>query len=81
MNLYANNLGWKNLSKVVLLSLIFFTIILSLRHLAIEPEFVFRLGRDVTKEFLDNGEIEDAIETIAPGIELHNYKFWFEPTS
>jgi 2-keto-4-pentenoate hydratase len=54
---------------------------LSYENLSIEPEFVIRIGRDVTKDFLDQYEIKDAIESIAAGIELHNYKFCFKPTS
>lgn len=50
-------------------------------NLAIEPEFVFKIGKDITKEFLENNEIEDAIDSVAPGIELHNYNFFFRPTS
>jgi len=49
---------------------------------AVEPEFVFGIGRDVPSEI---GHVDDALQTIAwvaPGIELHHYKFWFgEPTS
>lgn len=50
-------------------------------NLAIEPEFVFKIGKDVTREFLENYNIEDAIESVAAGIELHNYNFFFKPTS
>jgi 2-keto-4-pentenoate hydratase len=50
-------------------------------NLSIEPEFVIKIGRDVTKEFLEHHEIDQAIESVAAGIELHNYKFCFEPTS
>jgi 2-keto-4-pentenoate hydratase len=54
---------------------------LSYENLSIEPEFVIRIGTDVTKEFLDQYDISDAIYSIAAGIELHNYKFCFKPTS
>lgn len=48
---------------------------------AIEPEFVLRMGSAVTSE-LDDRRLIDAIEWAAPGMELHNYKFWFgKPTS
>jgi len=50
-------------------------------NLAIEPEFVFRIGKNVTKDFMKNYDIEDAIESVAPGIELHHYNFFFKPTS
>jgi 2-keto-4-pentenoate hydratase len=50
--------------------------------LAVEPEFVFRIGRDLTSEIRDEEELLDAIEWVAPGIEVHNYRFWFgTPTS
>jgi 2-keto-4-pentenoate hydratase len=50
--------------------------------LAVEPEFVFGVGRDVRSEIRDGEELLDAIEWVAPGIEIHNYRFWFgEPTS
>jgi 2-keto-4-pentenoate hydratase len=50
-------------------------------NLSIEPEFVVRIGRDITTEFLDHNEIADAIESVAAGIELHNYRFCSKPTS
>ncbi|MEP7279438.1 MAG: hypothetical protein ABI813_12390 [Bacteroidota bacterium] len=50
-------------------------------NLSIEPEFVIKIGRDITKEFLAYHEIDEAIESVAAGIELHNYKFCFAPTS
>jgi 2-keto-4-pentenoate hydratase len=49
-------------------------------NLSVEPEFVIRIGRDVTEEFLDQYEIQDAVESVAAGIELHHYQFCFEPT-
>lgn len=50
--------------------------------LAVEPEFVFEIGRDVRSEIRDQRELIDAIEWVAPGIEVHNYRFWFgKPTS
>ena len=49
---------------------------------AVEPEFVLRIGRDVVAEVEDEAELLDVIEWVAPGIEVHNYKFWFgKPTS
>lgn len=50
--------------------------------LAVEPEFVLGIGQDVRSEIGDEKELLDAIGWIAPGIEIHNYKFWFgKPTS
>jgi 2-keto-4-pentenoate hydratase len=50
--------------------------------LAVEPEFVLRVSRDVRSEVEDEAELLDAIAWVAPGIEVHNYKFWFgKPTS
>jgi 2-keto-4-pentenoate hydratase len=49
---------------------------------AVEPEFVFVMGKDLTDEV---GEIEpliDAIDSVSPGIEVHHYRFRYgEPTS
>ena len=49
---------------------------------AVEPEFVLGIGKDVRTEIGDETELLDAIEWVAPGIEVHNYQFWFgEPSS
>lgn len=49
---------------------------------AIEPEFVFRIGADVTAAFLARHNVAAAIAAIAPGIEVHNYVFRYgAPTS
>lgn len=49
---------------------------------AVEPEFVLGIGKDVASEVEDETELLDAIDWVAPGIEIHNYKFWLgEPTS
>jgi 2-keto-4-pentenoate hydratase len=49
---------------------------------AVEPEFVFRIGRDITAEFLESKSIAESIDYVSPGIEVHNYKFWYgEPSS
>ena len=49
---------------------------------AVEPEFVLTMGRDLTDEVGDDDSLIDAIDSVAPGIEVHNYRFWLgEPTS
>jgi 2-keto-4-pentenoate hydratase len=48
---------------------------------AVEPELVFRLGADLEGE-ASEPEIIQAIATVAAGIEIHNYRFWYgKPTS
>ena len=48
---------------------------------AVEPEFVFKIGKDLPHEVTDERQLVDAIEYVSPGIEVHNYKFWFgKPT-
>jgi 2-keto-4-pentenoate hydratase len=48
---------------------------------AIEPEMVIRLGKDLEGN-VDERTAAEAIASIAPGIEIHNYRFWFgSPTS
>jgi 2-keto-4-pentenoate hydratase len=48
---------------------------------AVEPEFVLGIGKDVVAEVEDETELLDTIEWVAPGIEIHNYKFWLgKPT-
>ena len=56
--------------------------VLSLEHYvncAIEPEFVFKINKDLTGESLDRDFLRDSIEYVAAGIEVHNYRFWFTP--
>lgn len=49
---------------------------------AVEPEFVFAIARDLEVGALDLENLENAIEYVSPGIEVHHYKFWLdEPTS
>ena len=48
---------------------------------AIEPEFVFKIGRDLAGEYPNRDELIDAIEFVSAGIEVHNFKFWFTPPS
>jgi 2-keto-4-pentenoate hydratase len=44
---------------------------------AVEPEFVFRIRKDLPGDVQDEAELADAIEWVAPGIEVHNHQFWF----
>lgn len=47
----------------------------------IEPEMVIRLGKDLGGD-VDECTAAEAIASVAPGIEFHNYRFWFgSPTS
>ncbi len=48
---------------------------------AVEPEFVILIGKDLPHKIEDVRELVEAIECVSPGIEVHNYKFWFgKPT-
>ena len=48
---------------------------------AVEPEFVLRIGKDLRDEIGEAGSLDHAIDYVSPGIEVHNYRFWFgEPT-
>jgi 2-keto-4-pentenoate hydratase len=46
---------------------------------AIEPEMVFKIGKDLKGEGLSDQELINSIAYVSPGIELHNFKFWVEP--
>lgn len=46
---------------------------------AVEPEFVIRFGSRLEGENLSYEEIWSTIEEIAPGVEIHNYHFFFPP--
>lgn len=46
---------------------------------AVEPEFVLSIGRDLVDEVGPNEPLDDAIEFVSPGIEVHNFDWWFEP--
>lgn len=48
---------------------------------SIEPEIVLTIGTDLVGENLSDDELISAILEVRPGIELHNYKFWFSPTT
>jgi 2-keto-4-pentenoate hydratase len=52
------------------------------RNPAVEPEFVFVMGKDLADEVGEAGLLRDAIDSVSPGIEVHNYRFRLgEPTS
>jgi 2-keto-4-pentenoate hydratase len=44
-------------------------------QLAVEPEFVICIGRDVTDEIGPSESVGEIIDTVASGIELHHYQF------
>ncbi len=46
---------------------------------AIEPEMVLKIGKDLKGENLTDKTLIGAIECVSPGIEVHNFKFWFTP--
>lgn len=49
---------------------------------AVEPEFVFHIQQDVPHDVVDERDLLDVIGWVAPGIEVHHFKFWFgAPTS
>jgi 2-keto-4-pentenoate hydratase len=48
---------------------------------AIEPEMVLRIGRDLYEEGLTDQQLIKAIDYVSAGIEVHNFKFWFQPPS
>jgi len=50
-------------------------------NLAIEPELVICLGSDIPELPSQSQGLLDAIEWVAPGIELHNKRFFFDPPS
>jgi len=45
----------------------------------IEPEMVFKIGKDLKGVDLSDEELINSIAYVSPGIELHNFKFWVEP--
>jgi len=50
--------------------------------LALEPELVFHIGEDLDGTNLETAHLRGAISAISPGIEVHNYRFWYgRPTS
>ncbi len=48
---------------------------------AIEPEMVLKIGRDLKGEGMSDDRLIEAIEWVSPGIEIHNFRFWFEPAT
>jgi len=48
---------------------------------AVEPEFVLKIGRDCRDEIGETESLDHVIDYVSPGIEVHNYRFWFgEPS-
>ena len=48
---------------------------------AVEAELVFHIGRDIEAGFT-RSDMASAIQYVSPGIEVHNYKFWYgKPTT
>jgi 2-keto-4-pentenoate hydratase len=48
---------------------------------AIEPEMVFKIGKELDGANPSDDELIDSIEYVSPGIELHDFKFWHTPTT
>jgi 2-keto-4-pentenoate hydratase len=49
---------------------------------ALEPELVFHIGSDLDGSNLETAHLRAAISSVSPGIEVHNYRFWYgRPTS
>lgn len=50
--------------------------------LALEPELVIRLGRDLDVDRLADRDLISSIDALSSGIELHHFKFWLgRPTA
>lgn len=47
---------------------------------AIEPEMVFVVKDEIKYNKLTDEELIDAIDYVSPGIELHHFHFWHNPT-
>ena len=48
---------------------------------AVEPEMVFHIGTDLLAT-MDDVALMNSIVAVSPGIELHNYRFWYgKPSS
>ena len=48
---------------------------------AIEPEMVISVGVDLQGVGLSDDELLDSMSWVGVGIELHHFKFWFDPPS
>ena len=48
---------------------------------AIEPEMVLKIGKDLKGYNLPDEVLIDAITYVSPGLEIHNYKFWYDPVT
>ena len=46
---------------------------------AIEPEMVIKIGKNLRGYDLPDELLIEAIDYVSPGIEIHNYTFWFAP--
>ena len=46
---------------------------------AIEPEMVFKIGKNLEGKNLSDKDLISAIDYISPGIEIHEYNFWIKP--
>ena len=44
---------------------------------ALEPELVLHIGSDLDGSRLDTAHLREAIVAVSPGIEVHNYRFWY----
>ena len=44
---------------------------------ALEPELVLHIGMELDGSNLEEGYLRRAIAAISPGIEVHNYRFWY----
>ena len=44
---------------------------------AVEPELVLTIGRELGDEVADDEPLDQAIDSVSPGIEIHNFRFWF----
>lgn len=43
----------------------------------LEAELVLRIGRDLDGSNLETEHLRSAIAAVSPGIEVHNYRFWY----
>jgi 2-keto-4-pentenoate hydratase len=48
---------------------------------AIEPEMVMKIGKTLKGYDLPDEKLIAAIDFVCPGIEIHNYKFWYAPVT